>query len=723
MRRKLFLIFLITIFILFLLDASGVDICNWNYSKYYGTKSDFQGEVTKILFKEDKTELQVALRYPKAKILLSYYGKKENCENLLYKNISFYTTLERGTVQRNPHCFDYEKYLKGKGIRFVGKLSNFQVIETPKLKGIEAIFYKTVKYPIRRIEKYLDNQKKKFSESLKPEIRGLVLGILFGDISLMSQDIYSDFRKNGTAHILAVSGLHIGILYGIYKRLRKRFGAGALDVGFFGVLAVYGNLAMWSPSVSRAIGMICLRQISIYKDFRYDSLSAMSFMGLILIGKNPYIVFDIGFQLSFLAIISIRFLEPHLSKFVHPAFSTVLAVNIGLAMYQIYQFNFLSLTSIFANIIIVFLAGYLLPIALMGLVIFIMLGTNILNPVISGMAMVLEWMNKWATIDGFGGFELPSPSLGWVIFITTSIMYFASEDFGIRWVRQNYKGIAKAMVLICIISLIGGWLDYSSITYDDLVFVDVGQGDCLHIRSGRKNVLIDGGGNFRTNVGEKVLKPYLLKNGENQVDLAIVTHLHTDHAKGISELSKVFRIKKLGVFTANRIQENKLKDMFNCDEIIYLKKGDIIQLEGKDYIKVLGPVGNENVLDERDENKNSLVLKVVCKGAAAIMTGDIDKGGEGQILDYNKIEDVRANVLKVSHHGSRYSSDDRFIEEVKPELAVIQVGKNIYGHPTKEILDKFNSRGVLVYRNDELGAIGLELGKSRVKRVDCIKKL
>jgi len=144
----------------------------------------------------------------------------------------------------------------------------------------------------------------------------MISGVLFGDTSLMEEDVSEEFRQNGTSHILAVSGLHVGILYGIYKKLAGRRRSAGAFAALLAMLFLYGSLAMWSASSTRAILMIAVSTAGRYTDRRNDMLTAMSASAFILIAKNPYVIFDSGFQMSFLAITSIAFLRPVMPKAV-----------------------------------------------------------------------------------------------------------------------------------------------------------------------------------------------------------------------------------------------------------------------------------------------------------------------------------------------------------------------------------------------------------------------
>lgn len=256
----------------------------------------------------------------------------------------------------------------------------------------------------------------------------------------------------------------------------------------------------------------------------------------------------------------------------------------------------------------------------------------------------------------------------------------------------------------------------------DVIFVDVGQGDCIHVKTDEgKNYLIDGGGSTGYDTGSEVLKPYLLKNGVKHIDAAFVTHLHEDHYGGIRSLASEGMIESIGVYEANRLIEERVQSETNT-ELFYLHGGQKIRLGRDVYLEVLAPAEKSEeeyskiVSEEDDENAASLVFRLDYRGIRILITGDIDSASE-EVLTEMYGNRLKSDILKVPHHGSRYSSSEDFIAAVSPDVAVFQVGRNNYGHPDAEILRRYINAGVSVYRNDRNGAVGLDIkrdGKTEV---------
>ena len=598
---------------------------------------------------------------------------------LLYETVSFQAELEQPQGRRNPGCFDYRLYLMSRGIFYIASVKGLPLRQEGSLNQLE------------RFQRFLMMKRYQFEDTLSETSRGLICGILFGDTTSMEEEIYQQFRNNGTAHILAVSGLHIGILYGIYQKLMgKKRSLPAMALLAL-LLFSYGTISLWSPSVSRAAAMILLRLLAQAMDLRYDRLTGLSTVALLFMLRNPYIIFSAGFQMSFLAIASITFLQPVMPKRLPEGLAMVVSVNLGLLVYQMYQFNYVSLVSLFANIPIVYLAGILLPVSLGCFLLFIFLGScGVLNLIMDSLSFLLVEINRLSTLGGCGSVDVVSPPLWMVVGAYLLLFFMASEQRLIMKLRDEKKRLRIYFAGCVLIALVIGGLWYCPVSDDDIVFVDVGQGDCIHIRDGNNNILIDGGGSSTYNVGKNTLKPYLLKNGVWNVDLAIATHLHMDHYQGLVELEETYPVKEIRT------------------GMIY---GDQVQVSQRVWIETMWPLSIEGE-NGQDENHQCSVFMVHYDGWKVLITGDLDQEGEMQMLEFYKAQGslnrLKADILKVGHHGSKTSTCDEFLAVVDPDVAVIQVGVyNIYGHPDAKIIEKCLKKDIIVRRNDKNGGIGI----------------
>lgn len=670
-----------------------------------GNNAAVTGRVVSIVKKDDEYfKLQLSdvsiisdngARSYKKKILVNVYSDIADYRTVLWDRVYITGEVSIPKERSNPGTFDYRRYLKSIGIRCIITAEN---IENVKKAGGIAALLKSAKCRTADI-----------FESALGDDSAVVMGLLFGETSGIDEDIIETFRRGGTAHVLAVSGLHLGLLYSFLCRFKRKKRSIPADIAIVLALSAYTALAGFTASVVRACLMIFIHIAGNHLNRRYDLISSTCVSMIIILAVNPMQIYSAGFQMSFLAVITLGIMIPLIQKKIKGILLPMIAVQTGMVPYTMYVFNYVSLTSVISNIPVYFIAAAMIPAGI--LVIAFCWLPVIAKPaaMITGLFVkLLLWCNDFTYMGGVFTFDVASPSVIFLAVYYIFIFYMCSEAGQIALIRRNYKKIAAVFAAAVICG--AGCSVYLSDGFEktDMVFVDVGQGDCLHIKAGGKNLLIDGGGSFNYNVGKSTLKPYLLKNGVTKIDMAIATHLHTDHYQGLKELSQTYRIKKLGVYEANSVNENHLKKEFKTDEILYLAAGDVINMGRNVSVEVLSP-DRGNPLDEKDENKNSLVLRVNVKGSGVLMTGDIDEKGEKTLIADT---DIKADILKIAHHGSRYSSCEKFIAVAAPKIAVIQVGKNTYGHPSEEVIKRLEEHKITVLRNDEQGAVGIRVNKA-----------
>ena len=670
-----------------------------------GNTAAVTGRVVSIVKKDDEYfKLQLSdvsiisdngARSYKKKILVNVYSDIADYRTVLWDRVYITGEVSIPKERSNPGTFDYRRYLKSIGIRCIITAEN---IENVKKAGGIAALLKSAKCRTADI-----------FESALGDDSAVVMGLLFGETSGIDEDIIETFRRGGTAHVLAVSGLHLGLLYSFLCRFKRKKRSIPADIAIVLTLSAYTALAGFTASVVRACLMIFIHIAGNHLNRRYDLISSTCVSMIIILAVNPMQIYSAGFQMSFLAVITLGIMIPLIQKKIKGILLPMIAVQTGMVPYTMYVFNYVSLTSVISNIPVYFIAAAMIPAGI--LVIAFCWLPVIAKPaaMITGLFVkLLLWCNDFTYMGGVFTFDVASPSVIFLAVYYIFIFYMCSEAGQIALIRRNYKKIAAVFAAAVICG--AGCSVYLSDGFEktDMVFVDVGQGDCLHIKAGGKNLLIDGGGSFNYNVGKSTLKPYLLKNGVTKIDMAIATHLHTDHYQGLKELSQTYRIKKLGVYEANSVNENHLKKEFKTDEILYLAAGDVINMGRNVSVEVLSP-DRGNPLDEKDENKNSLVLRVNVKGSSVLMTGDIDEKGEKTLIADT---DIKADILNIAHHGSRYSSCEKFIAVAAPKIAVIQVGKNTYGHPSEEVIKRLEEHKITVLRNDEQGAVGIRVNKA-----------
>lgn len=621
------------------------------------------------------------------RILLTYYRPLHSPQQLIGAEITFTAPIIVPRGASNPRCFDYGRYLRSRGIRFISSPAYFRVTaDDPSVK--------------ERLFRHIMDERERFMEQLhcSDETRSVIRGILFGDTAAMPDELYDDFRNNGTAHVLAVSGLHIGVLYGIYRAVMKKRKSAAVTVVFLLFLAVYGTFTLWSVSVTRAILLVAFITAADLTERRYDLLTALSAAALILMIREPSVVYGAGFQMSFLAVASMAFLGPFLERRMPAAAAGVLSVQLGMIPYTAYVFNCFPALAILINIPVVWLLSAIVPAGMASLILCMATGTSsVFGTVLSDLTRMLIEGNHLLAHNGMFSINCVSPPAAVMVLLYGALFAGSSETVCVWIRRRNWKRLGAAGLCIILLASAAAWLDRSPFDRASFVMVDVGQGDCLHVKPDRRtDILIDGGGKIDRNVGKDVLRPYLLHNGVKNIDLALATHMHTDHYLGLKQLKDCYSVRR--ILTEGR-----------AGDVIIAGHGS-----KRCRIEILWPLSRAP--ETEDENLFSLIFRVECGGITVLVTGDITAEGEQALVEkYGGTGKLKCDVLKVAHHGSRYSSSDPFLDETDPDIAVIGVGRNNYGHPSPEIIEKLEQRGIMVYRTDRDGAVGFIHRKGRIQ--------
>ncbi|MFA6407458.1 MAG: MBL fold metallo-hydrolase [Candidatus Paceibacterota bacterium] len=272
-----------------------------------------------------------------------------------------------------------------------------------------------------------------------------------------------------------------------------------------------------------------------------------------------------------------------------------------------------------------------------------------------------------------------------------------------NWLKTNKKQailIVSALIILDVTLFLGIFSDLGVQNKLVLHFFDVGQGDSeFVVLPGGVKMLIDGGPTNGRVMNELARS---MSQGDRYIDLVLMTHPQLDHFGGLIDVAKQYTI---GTFIwsgresdAPAFQELKKELRGQNAHIISLSAGDSIHNEKND-ISILSP--HVKFLNDKDLNNSSLVIRVSSASTTALFVGDIGANVEEYLV---RNFDIQTDILKVPHHGSRFSSTDKFLHEVSPKLAIIEVGKNSYGHPTQEVLTRLSAIGARILRTDLNGA-------------------
>ncbi|MBQ6583483.1 MAG: ComEC/Rec2 family competence protein, partial [Mogibacterium sp.] len=661
------------------------------------------GTVLSCTKREDRTELILVCELPsgKRKVLCRDY-RETRLEAEPGEILILNGELRLPSARRNPACFDYRKYLKSRGISYL--LTVKGVNREGKNNGIPMRFRRWIRRKRIGFLQLFDDT----------GAEGLLRGAVFGDRSGLAEETSREFTGNGTAHILAVSGLHVGFLLSLLQQLMKGARAGTASAIAAVVLFCYGEITAWNVPTVRAV-LIALTALCGHHLRRpFDLTSAAAAAAILQLAAQPYLLFQAGFLMSYLAIFGLAWLSGPVSHAVGKAAAGLVALQAAVIPYMVTMFNHWNPFSVLINLPVVFLASVMIPAAVLGFAAYLLCGTLpvVVTDWISALFRAEEALNHLLYADGRFDHLVPSVDTG--LLLTGMVLLFAagSEMTRILILRRNGRTAAITALVLMIPVVIYGACMRNPFLDDSVVFLDVGQGDGIHLRAGENNVLIDGGGSLQYSVGEQVLEPYLLHNGIGALDLSLLTHLHLDHCQGVTELAEEYPVRSSMVPAVYRGTEVCPKGA------AFYQPGDIIRLSDDVWIEVLWPFPDSGIdPEEADENEINGVFMAHVQDIRILITGDLLEQGELDMLQYYEGTDkLDCDVLKVAHHGSRYSSCDAFLDTVTPRAAVIQVGENnFYGHPAADTRARLEERGIPVYRTDLGGAIGLEIHGRRMK--------
>lgn len=642
----------------------------------------------------------------------------------------------------NKGNFDSRKYYLSLG--FYGKIEagTIEIINSD-YSGIRQGLYELRMEIIERLEKLCSDNNGIFS--IINNKNGIIGAIILGDKTDIDSDIKELYSVSGIAHILAISGLHISFIgMAIYRLLRRRFRFLFSAAVSIPVVLSFGIMSGFGISTIRAIIMFILKIIGEVLGRKYDAITAISLAGLVLLVQNPFVVCNSGFQMSFGAIIAIVLILPIVEEILNTDNKIIKVISanftISLVMNPILAWNYYELPtfSFLLNIVVVPLMSVVIVSSIAGIFcscIMFGFGKVVIFPG-CGILELYTFLCNIINKSSVASIVVGQPK------VTIIIVYYAIllvVLFGLKNIRTKYtraekerniikketglvlekkakkerriKGQNVKLRLACIVGflLLNCLIYYIPNPGFYITFIDVGQGDgiLIHGDNGTK-VMVDGGSTSEKQVAKNCIVPYLKAEGIGTIDYSIITHTDKDHISGILEIlennnSNRIRIKNLVMPDINMkddtynelIEKAKLKKI----NVLYIKKGDTLSL-GKTKIKCIYP---ETTTTASDKNDYCTVLSVKNKTSKILLTGDISKEIEEKIKD--NIEE-NYTVLKVAHHGSNYSSSEKFLKKVNPKYSIISVGKNnSYGHPGNETMERLRKQGGVIYRTDEKGGI------------------
>ena len=634
----------------------------------------------------------------------------------------------------NPGGFNYRRYLAFREIFASASVSrkSFVIRLHP---GKNCWFGLGIEPSRQAVSRLIDSATAEEPE----EVRGIIKALLIGDRSEVSQKIRDIFNRIGTAHLLAISGLHIGIVatiaflafrFILARSQRVLLAAwstkGAALLSLFPVL-FYGFLAGMSPATQRAVIMVTVFLMALLFERERDTINTLALAALVILIISPTALFEISFQLSFAAVFAILYMMEHIPFVIElrrglptvykrlVLFLLVSAAAIlGTLPITLYYFNQTSLIGILTNCFMVPLIGFLVvPLGLLA-VLLLPITPAVALLIMKGATVTLDWclglavfFSKWP----FAAVRTVTPTL-----IEVGLYY------ALAWVLFNFRQTRRARPLLIGLAIValadaGYWV---SERYGRgelrMTVIDVGQGSsALMELPGGPCILADGGGFYdnRFDVGARVVGPLLWKRKIATVEILVLSHPDPDHLNGLLFIARHFNVREVWM-NHQPAETEPYRDFLRIvseKDIRVVGPKDLVRprmINGVRFQALYPPVDflERKAKDSwRTPNNNSLVLKVSFQNISFLLPGDIEAEAERELTAL-ACTTLKSDVLLVPHHGSRSSSTPRFLKCVKPEIGIISSGwRNIFGMPPQKILKRYEALGSHIFRTDRQGAI------------------
>ena len=666
--KKLKIILVFSFLILFLY--------NLNYkSKYNLNDTNIKGIIDKYKITNNKLELEIK---GKERIICNLYFKTDLEKEEFSKKIKLGQTVNLKGKMNIPkenstkNLFNYRKYLKSKKIYY-----------TFTIEEIKISYNKNFLYTIK------NNLIKRINNLNSPYLYAFILG----DTSFIETNIKSTYQTNGISHLLAISGMHITLLFSTIYKLLNKIKKTKINLFIVSIILIfYLFLVNFTPSSIRSGLMFIILNFN----KKIKSYQILLFILVLLLCINPYYIYNNGFILSFVVSFYILIFKSlikgnYFSKLFMTSFIAFIA---GLPI-LIYNYNSINILSIFLNLLFVPLVTYIIfPLSFISLIFNFTKIYNFFTNLMEQMSLFFDKISINIILRHIGIFI--------IIYVIIGIIVLY------KLTQKKYKYLFLYLLVIFIHSNI--YLINPTIT-----FLDIGQGDSalIELPFNKGNILIDTGGNVKNTDYSLVLNttiPYLKKRGIKKINYLILTHGDYDHIGEAINLINNYKVDNV-IFNIDSYNdlENNLIGVIKNKKINYYKGFNILNINDYKFEFL-----NTRIYD--NENDNSNIIYFVINNYKFLFMGDAGKIKESDLLKKYDLNNI--DFLKVGHHGSNTSSSKDFINHIKPKYAIISVGKyNIYGHPKDSVLH--NLRNSNIYRTDLDGSVEIILNKNGYKIKTC----
>lgn len=562
--------------------------------------------------------------------------------------------------------------------------------------------------PAKWRKKLLDRISYLFPEAAS----GFAAALLLGDRTGIDYETETAFKVSGISHVVAVSGLHVSILFGFLYTLvgRKRVLACLLGIPS---MFLFAAMVGFTPSITRACIMQSLVLIALVFDREYDPGTALAFAALVMLCFNPLVILSVSFQLSAGCMIGIilfserirtwimsrlriakgKRLRDKLKRWFASSVSITLGATAVTTPLVAWYFGCVSLVGVLTNLLTLWVISFVFYGILFALL--FSLFSNVLALITAwGVSLpilyVLETAKLLSSLPMAAVYTVNPINVAWLVGVYGMLVIF---------LLQREK--KPAILFICVgltfcLSQVFCWseplLDECRVTV-----LDVGQGQSVLLQAKGKTFLVDCGSEQGESAAD-VAAETLLSQGISRLDGIIVTHFDADHTCGLPGLlSRVKADRLLLPYVEDTDGVGKNLAARTDGVVQYVREDQVLTFDGG-RITVFGPNSYEA------DNENSLCILFQTENCDILITGD--RGEMGELLLVHEYELPKLEVLIVGHHGSGYSTMPALLEETQPEIGIISAGKNNrYGHPSPKVLQRLQNIGCLIFRTDLQGTI------------------
>lgn len=662
-------------------------------------------------------------------------GDVQDVEGLLLVQAFRYPEIEYGDVLSingrlatppSDGDFNYQTYLARQGIHSIITFPDIIVQAQNQANPVRA-----------QILRFKSRAQQAINQSIVDPQAALLVGILLGNDNGLPEKLEEDFRQTGMTHIIAISGFNISIIIWVLLAIARPF-LSLRGTAVFAMIGItfYTILVGADPPVVRAAIMGGFYLLASYWLGRPSfAIASLLWAAFFLTLHNPLILWDVGFQLSFSATLSLMLFSGPLTKWVdkrlrvlvdrdlaekvmgivsESVLVTIAAQLLTLPL-MMAHFGQLSLISLLANALIlpaqpgVMLWGGLTAVAGM---IFPPLGVAFGWVAWLFLSYTLGFVRLLAAVPGASiPVNLPWTSVTFIYLLIAIAYWFWQQPKKDRqkyvaWLRHNGAQRVATGGTLMVTVLLFNW----SLAQPDgrlhIYFLNVGQGDAtLIVTPSGRNILVDGG--FYPSVLTSELGDHL-PFWQKRIDLIVATHPDADHVSALVEVFERYKVTQLITNGSERGETAVYDAVLSAAEaepvpIITAVTGQRILIEDGVELQILHPADSRN---EENRNENSVSMRLTYGNFSYLFTGDAEAFGERAMLQTGL--PLQSIVFKAGHHGSRTSSTQSFLEAVQPKIMVVSAGAdNRFGHPHPEVLARAQMMGTAVLRTDELGTIEL----------------